>query len=360
MFSGPHGAALKGSPSAHRTTALQPRCCRRARGGGAQTDGEPCLPLLPPPPAQLLLPHSRAGRAGERPPTFRNHRGHEGPRTRHLSTHLPTGPPPCNHRCQNGGRPVAPPQQPGPRRRAPHSPAATEVTPPRGPPRTPPQPPRPQRSPHLPLPSPQPPRPRRRISATCDHRGHCPCPPSKASPTKEQKKVHSTAQPGTQYRYWESAQSSRGATECTRKHAPRDSAPLLGSRHRLPQEGQSVRARTHPGIQRRSWDPDIKYCRSDRVHAQARAQGSSAIAGIPTFTPEGVTKCTLKQSPRDPTPWLRSRHKLPQERHTVWKASTQGFSVAAGIPAHTPSRGQHAPKNPAPLIGSQHKLPHGT
>ena len=39
------------------------------------------------------------------------------------------------------------------------------------------------------------------------------------------------------------------------------------------------------------------------------------------------------------------------------KASTQGSSVAAGMPAHAPSRGKHAPRDPAPSTGFQHKLP---
>ena len=63
---------------------------------------------------------------------------------------------------------------------------------------------------------------------------------------------------------------------------PRDPAPLLASRHKLPQERQSVRASTHPGIQYRYWGPDISSRRSDRVYAQSRTQGSSTVTGVPT------------------------------------------------------------------------------
>ena len=98
-----------------------------------------------------------------------------------------------------------------------------------------------------------------------------------------------------------------GATACMSSHAPKGPAPLLGSRHKLPQEKQSVRASTKPGIQFRYWDPDtssrrsdkgvrartypwiqcryldpdISSRRSDRVYAQVRTHGSSTVTGNP-------------------------------------------------------------------------------
>ena len=50
---------------------------------------------------------------------------------------------------------------------------------------------------------------------------------------------------------------------------------------------QSVRASTHPGIQRRCWNSDTISRRGDRVSAQARTQGSAQPGGAHVATPDG-------------------------------------------------------------------------
>ena len=88
-------------------------------------------------------------------------------------------------------------------------------------------------------------------------------------------------------------------TKGTNTHPPRvKQDSVRASTH------ESVRAGAHPGTRRRCWDPETRYCRSDRVYAQtAQKLGHRARARSPPLPVPGTTlgHRAPKRTPPRPT-----------------------------------------------------------
>ena len=93
-----------------------------------------------------------------------------------------------------------------------------------------------------------------RFPTTCDHRGHCSCPPPQASSAKEQSRVHTGTQnvSGIPPKAPKERQRVRLRTHIRILQIFWDRDTILNKGR------QRERATTHPRIQHRYWDPNTR------------------------------------------------------------------------------------------------------